>query len=80
MSIYSGFGTRKQEYDYNICIDEILYLLAVHTAKNLLGESIDELKFSKEFKRLFRILQKMEEHKYLNPKFTETLKPLIIVL
>ncbi|KAL4429684.1 hypothetical protein ABPG74_017093 [Tetrahymena malaccensis] len=80
MSIYSGFSTRKQEYEYNICVDQILSLLSTRTIKHICGEKVDEDKFRKIFKKLFKILQKMEVHKYLNPKFSETLSSLGRVL
>ncbi|KAL4473158.1 hypothetical protein ABPG72_007388 [Tetrahymena utriculariae] len=80
MSIYSGFSTRKQEYEYNICVDQILSLLSTRTIKHICGEKVDEDKFRKIFKKLFKILLKMEVHKYLNPKFSETLSSLGRVL
>ncbi len=35
MSVYSGFSTRKQEYEYNICVDQILSLLSTFATKIL---------------------------------------------
>lgn len=33
MSIYSGFATRKQESDYDLCVEKMLSLLAKRILK-----------------------------------------------
>lgn len=33
MSVYSGFCTRKQETDYNFCIQKMMFILAKRCVK-----------------------------------------------
>ena len=33
MSVYSGFFTRKQETDYNFCIQKMMFILAKRCVK-----------------------------------------------
>ena len=72
MSIYSGFGTRKEEEKYNKLLTRLIETLQVHIL-TLTNGKID-LEFYKQYQQILFKLTTLEEHKYLPPKFTNIME------
>lgn len=88
MSIYSGFGTRQQETNYNKAVYNLLYLMQLKISRNSKSckkwdQSLyfyivpfDDHRFQQIFMKLYNRLFTQEEFKYLPPKFSYALKDL----
>ena len=76
MSVYSGFGTRKMETEYNKSVFNLLYYLQLKVSRNNKNVPFDEMKFQKIFMKLYNKIFIMEENKYLPPKYSYALKDL----
>ncbi|KAL4470132.1 hypothetical protein ABPG72_016669 [Tetrahymena utriculariae] len=72
MSIYSGFGTRKQEQEYNTSIERLIHLLSQKILELHLKQDIDDQKFVVSFGKIYGVIIKLEQNKYLPPKFSES--------
>ncbi|EAS05843.2 hypothetical protein TTHERM_00971670 (macronuclear) [Tetrahymena thermophila SB210] len=72
MSIYSGFGTRKQEHEYNTSIERLINLLSQKILELHLNQGIDDQKFVVSFGKIYGAITKLEQNKYLPPKFSES--------
>ncbi|KAL4428763.1 hypothetical protein ABPG74_001277 [Tetrahymena malaccensis] len=72
MSIYSGFGTRKQEHEYNTSIERLINLLSQKILELHLKQDIDDQKFVVSFGKIYGSIIKLEQNKYLPPKFSES--------
>lgn len=79
MSIYSGFATRQQEQAYNNLILDLISVLQRRIIKFYVGEETDEPRFNSLLNNIHHHLAKMEDSKYLNPKFSNSIKELIIL-
>ena len=88
MSVYSGFGTRKEEEVYNKMVYNLLFVLQLRVERLYTSQQDDFTPNSSRMSRfddpkLQRIVAKfyakmcqMEETKYLAPKFSRALKDL----
>ncbi|CAD8061743.1 unnamed protein product [Paramecium sonneborni] len=76
MSVYSGFSTRYFESQYN----QLLQLLLVTLCKRLLkfynNEECNEIGFKKAISSTVGGMKQLELSKYLDPKFSASIKPL----
>jgi len=70
MSVYNGFSTRLQETGYTKTLYNLLFLLQMKITKTTRNEVFDEEQFRKYFRKLYLKLYKMEENKFLPPKFS----------
>ena len=77
MSLYSGFTTRQQETTYNCLIANTIKLLQSKLAVNLKNKSTTDPIFKAQLLNNFDRMTKLESQKYLQPKFSETIKPII---
>lgn len=77
MSIYSGFATRQQEQSYDSLILDLISVLQRRIIKFYVGEDADEAKFHSILLNLHHHLSRMEESKYLEPKFATSFKELL---
>lgn len=75
MSIYSGFPTRKDETSYNNLLQKLIQTLQNHLLELIQAHS---LPFNKShlYEKIILKMRQFEEHKYLEPKFSELLQPL----
>ncbi|OMJ76216.1 hypothetical protein SteCoe_24473 [Stentor coeruleus] len=80
MSIYSGFGTRQQETAYNALVENTIKILQGKVVSNLKEESINENLFKMQLLKNYEMLIKLEAHKYLLPRFSDSIKDLIKVI
>ena len=80
MSIYSGFGTRQQETTYNLLIENTIHLLQTKVVANLKNESENENLFKMQLLKNYDMLVKLEAHKYLQPKFSESIKETVVYI
>ena len=76
MSIYSGFATRNQESVYNRGVCQLLHLfqrslVSVLTNSMIKLENLNTDNLTRSFNKLFRSLKSLEQHKHLEPKFSE---------
>lgn len=76
MSIYSGFATRHQEECYDGYTGKMLVLLQKMVCE-LLGGEKPANRYCEAFERIYGGMKRMEEAKYLKPKLTECLGPLV---
>ena len=77
MSIYSGFGTRKLEHQYNKTLYGLLLLLQTRVFEELYGDqdakkSLDKDSFLAAFRKLLGRLVMMEDRKHLPPKLSQS--------
>ncbi|CAI2360866.1 unnamed protein product [Moneuplotes crassus] len=70
MSVYNGFSTRLQESTYSKTLYNLLFLLQLKITKDCNQTPIEQNSFKIYFKKLFLKLSKMEENKFLPPKFS----------
>lgn len=77
MSIYSGFGTRQQETTYNALVENTIKILQSKVVSNLKEESSNENLFKMQLLKNYEMLIKLEAHKYLLPRFSDSIKDLI---
>mmetsp|Transcript_11949 Transcript_11949/g.13107 ORF Transcript_11949/g.13107 Transcript_11949/m.13107 type:complete len:104 (-) Transcript_11949:976-1287(-) len=77
MSVYSGFGTRRQETYY---YQQLETLLTCMNAKLIALVQESEESFDNQwlnfFSKIFVSLRKLEENKYMPPKFSLCVRPL----
>ncbi|OMJ68554.1 hypothetical protein SteCoe_33959 [Stentor coeruleus] len=71
MSIYSGFATRNLETAYNRGLCQMIILCQQHLLLFLRNENVNVTTLSRSFNKIFRNLKSLENHKHLEPKFTE---------
>jgi hypothetical protein len=73
MSIYSGFATRQLETQYNKAI-----IVSVYVMQKALAQNVDLLsdKDIRQLRSSYLKMQSLEEHKHLEPKFSNALKHL----
>lgn len=76
MSVYNGFGTRMQETAYNKTLYNLIFLLQLRITKESRNEPIDDTSFRTYFKKLYLKMYKMEEYKFLPPKYSFACKDL----
>ena len=74
MSVYSGFATRSQETTYNKFVFKTIQLFSAELLKliqmpNTL-ETIGSSDFEKKAYKLHKAMKYMEQHKHLEPKFS----------
>jgi hypothetical protein len=77
MSVYSGFATRQQETLYNNLLFKGLTLLVDKVMSTLCASPHDTAKWSRQLGKVIRYLSKLEEGKFLPPKFSTVITPLI---
>ncbi len=73
MSIYSGFATRQQEEAYNEAVSSVIYILQKRLVKFFRGEAANDVKFFQVLMRIVGSIRNMEEYKYLQPKFSQSI-------
>ena len=78
MSIYSGFGTRQQESTYNSLVENTIHLLQGRVVANIKNEPITDPAFKMQLLKYYDMLVKLETHKYLQPKFSEAIKDIVL--
>ena len=74
MSIYSGFSTRMQESMYNKLIERLIELLQYRVRASLYKREINEYSWGRQFSSVYNQLAELEIHKYLDPKFSKSVK------
>ena len=79
MSIYSGFGTRQEESAYNSIVEATIKLMQTKVAGSLNNDkqSIDP-SFKIQLLRYYEMMTKLEKHKYLEPKFSEAIREVVV--
>ena len=75
MSVYSGFATRKDEANYNTLLTKLIKTLISHVLELVTPLNISNTK-AITYSKIITKIQQYDEHKYLEPKFGEILKPL----
>jgi hypothetical protein len=78
MSIYSGFGTRQQETAYNTLVESTIKLLQGKVLSNLQENGENDSLFKMQLLKNYDLLLKLEAHKYLLPRFSESIKKLVL--
>jgi hypothetical protein len=90
MSVYGGFATRQQETYYNKLIERLILLLADRIIKTSIGtafiHSVEErtpsdthkAKWLAYINKIYQSLVSAEKFKYMEPKFSYSLRPLIL--
>lgn len=76
MSVYSGFPTRKDETNYNKLLIKLIQTLQNHLLKFITPDDISQHECD-QYNRILLKMQAYEQHKYLPPKITHFLKPLM---
>ena len=76
MSVYNGFGSRKEESQYNKTLFNLIYLLQVRVMKVFTGDGADDVKFGTMISKLYKNMVWLEKHKHLPPKFSYSVKDL----
>ncbi|CAD8086251.1 unnamed protein product [Paramecium sonneborni] len=71
---------RKLENEYNHCIYKMMYTLSKRCVKAITGESVDHQKFAALIGKQFGILTKLEEERFVQIKFSDSLKELTELL
>lgn len=73
MSIYSGFATRQLETQYNKAI-----IVSIYVMQKALAQNVDVLseKDVRQLRSSYFKMQSLEEHKHLEPKFSNAVKHL----
>ena len=85
MSVYSGFGTKKEEETYNQLVFNVLHLVQLRLANFYRLESgyignAQKMKDSEDVRlrqlvdKHYRKMVRMEKTKYMAPRFTEALQ------
>ena len=80
MSIYSGFGTRQQERNYNSLLEYWLGIIVANimsTKANFVDGYLFNQSFSKKYIVHMDLWNKLEEYKYMKPHYTKALDPII---
>lgn len=77
MSIYSGFATRQQEQTYDGLLHDLLDVLQRRLIKFYTGKEADEHKFHLILNNIHTHLARMEDSKYLEPKYSPVFKELL---
>lgn len=80
MSVYSGFGTRTQEKNYNALVEYCLTSLVSNIMSSpALFENgfVFNRSFSKKIHRAYHLMKNLEENKYMKPHYTKALEPMI---
>ena len=75
MSVYSGFATRKEETNYNQLLAKLLRTLISHLLELTSLSALSKTK-SIIYSKIIAKIQQYDDHKYLEPKFSECLGPL----
>ena len=75
MSVYSGFATRKEETNYNQLLAKLLRTLISHLLELTSLPALSKTK-SIIYSKIIAKIQQYDDHKYLEPKFSEYLGPL----
>ena len=75
MSIYSGLPTRKDENNYNKLLVKLILLLQDHILD--LSKGNISVQYINQYSKILSKMQVLEEHKYLPPKFSEFLNPIM---
>ena len=78
MSIYSGFSTRQQENIYGKLCEDLITVLATRVLKALKSEPVDDTIFSRTLVSIYSKMGKMELHKYLPPKLSQSCTKLAV--
>ncbi|CAD8043342.1 unnamed protein product [Paramecium primaurelia] len=76
MSIYGGFATRQLESQYNQLVQLLLVTLCKRLLKFYNNEECSEAGFKKAISSTVGGMKQLEINKYLEPKFSESIKPL----
>ncbi len=76
MSIYGGFGTRREEETYHKALYNLCFLASYRVLTFLRNETFDDKKFSKYYIKLFQKLYAMDKIKYLQPWFSNAFQDL----
>ncbi|CAI2368656.1 unnamed protein product [Moneuplotes crassus] len=80
MSVYSGFGTRLLEKNYNTlveyCFGSLVKNIMTTSACLEGGYAFGEL-FSKKILKAFTVMKQLESQKYLKPHFSKCIEPMI---
>lgn len=74
MAIYSGFSTRKLEDKYNQLVSDTMTLLS-----QIIITYVERSKlapFETQFSKILSVIQKMDQFKHSEPKYSQILKPL----
>lgn len=76
MSIYSGFATRNLETAYNRGVSQLIHFFQMSLLSFLkngrwYSEIINVQVLTRSFSKLMKGLKSLEQHKHLEPKFTE---------
>lgn len=79
MSIYGGFGTRQQESQYNYLVESIIRLLQNKAAGYIKGDASIEDSYKNQVINLYDAMVRLENHKYLDPKYSESFKDMVRV-
>lgn len=78
MSIYSGFSTRNQESLYGKLCEDLISTLAARVLKALKSEPTDDTYFSRTIVSIYTKMGKLELHKYLPPKLSQSCTKLAV--
>lgn len=78
MSIYSGFGTRQEESVYNSLVESTIKIMQSKVIWNLKGENMTDPLFNIQILKNYELMIKLEKHKYLEPKFSEAFRKVVI--
>ncbi|CAG9330748.1 unnamed protein product [Blepharisma stoltei] len=76
MSVYSGFSTRLQETQYYKLTENLIYLLQAKILSLAKLISHEDEDWVKQFNITYNQMAKLELHKYLEPKFSDSCKNL----
>ena len=68
--MYGGFATRLLESKYNGLVEGLVSLLSYRVLAGLKGERIDEDRWARDFRKIYRRMYHLEMTKYLPPKLT----------
>jgi len=68
--VYGGFATRLLESKYNGLVEGLVSLLSYRVLAGLKGECIDEDRWARDFRKIYRRMYHLEMTKYLPPKLT----------
>jgi len=71
MSLYSGFATNKYEAFYDRLTYKLIEILQEQVIKTINPQIAENLQFSKKVMKIQKVLKKLEESRYNNPKDSE---------
>ena len=80
MSVNGGFATKQLETQYNTLVYNLLYLMQYRIRKLYNNQSFNEINFKHVLLKSYKKTLKMEEQKYIQPKFSEAIKDLIQII